>query len=109
MIPGACRVSPCTAKPSAPPWPRVTASNLPHLTHRRHIANRELGTIETIDTHGEIQVRLDDGRTVRLSHRVHYHLDYGYAVTSHSSQGQTADRVLVCVFRPILNSDSGRR
>ena len=23
------------------------------------------------------------------------HLDYGYAVTSHSSQGQTADRVLV--------------
>jgi ATP-dependent exoDNAse (exonuclease V) alpha subunit len=25
------------------------------------------------------------------------HLDYGYAVTSHSSQGQTADRVLVHV------------
>ena len=30
------------------------------------------------------------------------HLDYGYAVTSHSSQGQTADRVLVHV-------DSDRR
>jgi ATP-dependent exoDNAse (exonuclease V) alpha subunit len=27
----------------------------------------------------------------------HPHLDYGYAVTSHSSQGQTADRVLVQV------------
>ena len=27
----------------------------------------------------------------------HPHLDYGYAVTSHSSQGQTADRVLVHV------------
>jgi ATP-dependent exoDNAse (exonuclease V) alpha subunit len=25
------------------------------------------------------------------------HLDYGYAVTSHSSQGQTADRVLIHV------------
>lgn len=29
--------------------------------------------------------------------RPHPHLDYGYAVTSHSSQGQTADRVLVHV------------
>jgi hypothetical protein len=27
----------------------------------------------------------------------HPHLDHGYAVTSHSSQGQTADRVLVHV------------
>jgi ATP-dependent exoDNAse (exonuclease V) alpha subunit len=27
----------------------------------------------------------------------HPHLDYGYAVTSHSSQGQTADRVVVHV------------
>ena len=27
----------------------------------------------------------------------HPHLDYGYAVTSHSSQGTTADRVLVHV------------
>jgi ATP-dependent exoDNAse (exonuclease V) alpha subunit len=29
--------------------------------------------------------------------RKHPHLDYGYAVTSHSSQEQTADRVLVHV------------
>ena len=27
----------------------------------------------------------------------HPHLDYGYALTSHSSQGQTADRVLIHV------------
>jgi ATP-dependent exoDNAse (exonuclease V) alpha subunit len=27
----------------------------------------------------------------------HPHLDYGYAVTSHGSQGQTADRVLIHV------------
>ncbi|MGA2988181.1 MAG: ATP-binding domain-containing protein [Terriglobia bacterium] len=29
--------------------------------------------------------------------REHPHVDYGYAVTSHSSQGATADRVLVHV------------
>jgi ATP-dependent exoDNAse (exonuclease V) alpha subunit len=37
------------------------------------------------------------------------HLDYGYAVTSHSSQGQTADRVLIHVdtelgAKDLLNS-----
>ena len=32
-----------------------------------------------------------------LNLREHPHLDYGYAVTSHSSQGTTADRVLVHV------------
>jgi conjugative relaxase-like TrwC/TraI family protein len=64
---------------------------------QRHIANRELGTIEKVDAQGEIQVRLDDGRTVTLNHRDRCHLDYGYAVTSHSSQGQTALRVLVHV------------
>jgi len=34
---------------------------------------------------------------VRLSLDEHPHLDYGYAVTSHSSQGVTADRVLINV------------
>jgi ATP-dependent exoDNAse (exonuclease V) alpha subunit len=34
---------------------------------------------------------------VHLNIREHPHLDYGYAVTSHSSQGATADRVLVHV------------
>jgi ATP-dependent exoDNAse (exonuclease V) alpha subunit len=33
----------------------------------------------------------------RGSAAVHRGLDYGYAVTSHSSQGQTADRVLIHV------------
>ena len=61
----------------------------------RHIANRDLGTIERIDKHGHLQIRLDAGRSVAMTLRDHRHLDYGYAVTSHSSQGQTADRVLV--------------
>jgi len=40
---------------------------------------------------------VDSGREVELNVKQHPHLDYGYAVTSHSSQGQTADRVLVHV------------
>ena len=40
---------------------------------------------------------MDSGRDVAFNARQHPHLDYGYAVTSHSSQGQTADRVLVHV------------
>jgi len=63
----------------------------------RHIANRELGTIEKVDQGGNLQLRLDSGRTVKFNIRENSHLDYGYAVTSHSSQGQTADRVLIHV------------
>jgi conjugative relaxase-like TrwC/TraI family protein len=63
----------------------------------QHIANRELGTIEKIDDTGSLQLRLDSGRTVAFNVKENPHLDYGYAVTSHSSQGQTADRVLVHV------------
>jgi ATP-dependent exoDNAse (exonuclease V) alpha subunit len=61
----------------------------------RHIANRELGTIEKIDGSSNLQLRLDSGRTVAFNIKQNRHLDYGYAVTSHSSQGQTADRVLI--------------
>jgi len=61
----------------------------------RHIANRELGSIEKIDDGGNLQLRLDSGRAVAFNIKENPHLDYGYAVTSHSSQGQTADRVLV--------------
>jgi ATP-dependent exoDNAse (exonuclease V) alpha subunit len=63
----------------------------------QHIANRELGTLEKIDDSGNLRLRLDSGRTVAFNIKENPHLDYGYAVTSHSSQGQTADRVLVHV------------
>jgi conjugative relaxase-like TrwC/TraI family protein len=59
------------------------------------IANRELGTIESIDERGNVQIKLDSGREVRFNLEENRHLDYGYAVTSHSSQGATADRVLI--------------
>ncbi len=61
------------------------------------IANRELGTIESIDGDGRMRLKMDGGRAVELNTPRHPHLDYGYAMTSHSSQGQTADRVLIHV------------
>ena len=42
-------------------------------------------------------LKMDDGRSVEIDPAKHPHLDHGYAVTSHSSQGQTADRVLIHV------------
>ena len=64
---------------------------------QQHIANRELGTIEQIDARGNLQVRLDSGCTVAFNIRENRHIDHGYAVTSHSSQGQTAGRALIHV------------
>jgi ATP-dependent exoDNAse (exonuclease V) alpha subunit len=65
--------------------------------HEQRLANRELGTVERIDSNGDMKLRMDSGREVEFNARQHPHLDYGYAVTSHSSQGQTADRVLIHV------------
>jgi len=44
-----------------------------------------------------VQLKLDNGRSVEFGVKDFPHLDYGYAVTSHSSQGQTAERVLIHV------------
>jgi hypothetical protein len=63
----------------------------------RGVRNRELGTVERIDTNGRIDVRWDSGRTSSFEAGERRHLDYGDAVTSHCSQGQTAGRVLVDV------------
>ncbi|HEV2196061.1 MAG TPA: MobF family relaxase [Candidatus Acidoferrum sp.] len=63
----------------------------------QQVANRELGTIQRMDARGNVQLRLDSGRSLAFNIKENPHLDYGYAVTSHSSQGQTADRVLVHV------------
>ncbi len=63
----------------------------------RHIANRTLATIERIGRDGRLQLRLDSGGAHTIAGKDQPHLDFGYAVTSHSSQGQTADRVLVYI------------
>jgi conjugative relaxase-like TrwC/TraI family protein len=73
------------------------------------VANRELGTIESFDGDGRLRLKIDGGRMVELDPHKHPHLDHGYAMTSHSSQGQTADRVLIHVdtelgAKDLLNS-----
>jgi conjugative relaxase-like TrwC/TraI family protein len=61
------------------------------------IPNRTLANIESIAPGGNLQLRLDTGKTVRFNFRQHSHLDYGYAMTSYTSQGQTVDRVIIHV------------
>jgi ATP-dependent exoDNAse (exonuclease V) alpha subunit len=72
------------------------------------IANREQGTVEALSPEGRASIHLDSGRKVSLDPDQMQHLDHGYAVTSHSAQGLTADRVLVHVdtgIHPELVSD----
>jgi len=73
------------------------------------VANRELGTIENIEKDGCLHLKMDGGHALELDPLKHPHLDHGYAMTSHSSQGQTADRVLIHVdtelgAKALLNS-----
>lgn len=59
------------------------------------VANRDLAHVESITSEGRITARLDDNRRIEFSAEEHRHFDHGYAVTSHSSQGLTAERVLI--------------
>ncbi len=59
------------------------------------VANRDLGTLKRFDRDGRITLRLDSGKDVSFDPREMRHFDHGYAVTSHSSQGLTSQRVLV--------------
>jgi conjugative relaxase-like TrwC/TraI family protein len=64
------------------------------------VANRDLAVIESIAPDGRISTRLDNNRQFEFDAKEHRHFDHGYAVTSHSAQGLTAERVLV-------NADTG--
>jgi ATP-dependent exoDNAse (exonuclease V) alpha subunit len=59
------------------------------------VANRDLGTLKSFDDTGRITLRMDSGKDVSFDPREMRHFDHGYAVTSHSSQGLTSERVLV--------------
>jgi ATP-dependent exoDNAse (exonuclease V) alpha subunit len=73
------------------------------------VANRDLGTVQQIDPNGTMTVRMDGDKDklVSFDPREMRHFDHGYAVTSHSSQGLTAERVLVNmdteVHRELIN------
>ena len=72
------------------------------------IANRDLAVIESIHPDRRVVASLGDNRQIEFNAREHPHFDHGYAVTSHSSQGLTAERVLVhadtSVHPDLLNS-----
>ena len=75
------------------------------------VANRDMAAIEAIHPDGRLSVRLDNNCQIEFNPNQHRHLDHGYAVTSHSSQGLTAERVLVhadtSVHPDLLNSRFG--
>jgi conjugative relaxase-like TrwC/TraI family protein len=64
------------------------------------VANRDLAIVASIRPDGCISARLDNGRPIEFDAMTHRHFDHGYAVTSHSAQGLTAERVLI-------NADTG--
>ena len=61
------------------------------------VANRDLGTIRKIGENGRIAVVMDGAteNSVTFDPREMRHFDHGYAVTSHSAQGLTAEGVLI--------------
>ncbi len=75
------------------------------------VSNRDLATIEAIHPDGRLAARLDNNRPIEFNASEHPHFDHGYAVTSHSSQSLTAERVLVhadtSVHPDLLNSRFG--
>jgi conjugative relaxase-like TrwC/TraI family protein len=64
------------------------------------VANRDLAVVESIAPDGRISAHLENNRQIDFDPKEHRHFDHGYAVTSHSAQGLTAERVLV-------NADTG--
>ncbi|KUY63385.1 hypothetical protein WI25_28695 [Burkholderia cepacia] len=63
------------------------------------VKNGTLGTVERVVAEAGkpvlLQVRLDDGRPVKVDVAQYPHIDYGYALTVHKSQGVTVDRAYV--------------
>lgn len=65
---------------------------------QKGIASRDTAVIEHMEANGNISVRLESkNRRVTWNLKDFNHLDHAYAMTSHSSQGMTVDRVLIHV------------
>ncbi len=82
---------------------------IPHRSLHILVAHGSHDGIENIGEDGRLRLKMDGGRAVELDPRRHAHLDHGYAMASQSSQGQTADRVLIHVdtelgAKDLLNS-----
>ncbi len=62
----------------------------------KSLTNRQIGTIEQMQD-GKIAIKFEGKKkqVVTFDQSEIRHIDYGYCLTSHSSQGETFDRVLV--------------
>jgi ATP-dependent exoDNAse (exonuclease V) alpha subunit len=58
------------------------------------VANGEFATVIAVDDR-KLRLHIDNGREISAAIGRLKHIDYGYASTSHSSQGATVDRVIV--------------
>jgi hypothetical protein len=58
------------------------------------VRNGDVGTVTRVGKNS-LGVRLEDGRELDLDLSVYSAFDYGYALTTYKSQGQTYDRVIV--------------
>jgi hypothetical protein len=72
------------------PFQAPQLSGVAEVAFMKHLATASLSI-------GTILPLFCQCHEVQLDPCLHPHLDHGYAVTSHSSQGQTADRVLIHV------------
>jgi ATP-dependent exoDNAse (exonuclease V) alpha subunit len=77
----------------------ATGDKIQFSAPQRHlqVANRDLGTLQHIGEDGRMTVRMEGKKekSITFDPRTWRHFDHGYSVTSHSSQGLTAERVLV--------------
>ena len=65
-------------------------------SHLYGVRNGQLATISKVDIQtSELTVKLDSGKSVRFSIDEYDHIRLGYAVTTHKSQGMTADNTYV--------------
>ncbi len=74
------------------------------------VKNGQLGTLESwhLDPRGgnlEMTVRLDTGVAVILDPAEYGHLDHGYAMSVHKSQGVTADNVTVLISESMTDQE----
>lgn len=68
------------------------------------VKNGNLGTV--IDAKdGELTVQLDKGRTLTVRASEYKHVDHGYAMTVHKTQGVTVDRSFILVSEMMSNRE----
>jgi Ti-type conjugative transfer relaxase TraA len=75
------------------------------------VRNGQLGTLEAMSQIGKkttLRIRLDEGgRLVTLPLQRYGHVDHGYAITTHKSQGATVDETFVLAGGKMANREIG--